>query len=518
MGVLAQQGGIAGIVEANGQPLPGVLVGAQLVTNNSSDPPPAVTTVRSDQNGSFLLAGLKPGKYILAILSPGWVTIKNSPTRSSAQDVEVEINNNTIESLKLNAVKGGVITGRVTTERGQPIIGVSVDLTPALGFNSNKMARSAIIDRLVSTKKYQTDDRGVYRIYGLLPGSYIVSVGSSGPGDNPFPLTYYPVGSANGEPVTIRPGEETSGIDLIISTDKTTYMIQGRLLDARTEKLMPDVPIKYVTRSSSGVMSTRLATHSDAYGVFMINGLEPGKYTIVIGKDQLSSYKSSPLDIEIIDRDITGLELKVRQSTSISGTVVIEGDNTGATNEVLSRLRLRAQLEENIGHFTTIQIKPDGSFEVVGLDPGRVRLALALQESSRGWWINGIEYRGEMMLNGILLQDEEQIAGVRVRLTRGSGQVKGRVVFPENLPLSNIRMSVVAQSTQPGLIGNARPGLVGSDGTFEIAGLAPGSYRLRLMAPSAPEQMRVILQRTSGTVAVNNNSIATVNLVIAPEK
>src|SRR5438105_14825088 len=64
----AQQGGISGVVTNNGEPLAGVLVGAQIRTDSSSDPTPEFITARSDQDGAFRLTGLKPGGYYLRAL------------------------------------------------------------------------------------------------------------------------------------------------------------------------------------------------------------------------------------------------------------------------------------------------------------------------------------------------------------------------------------------------------------------------------------------------------------------
>ncbi len=70
----AQQGAISGIVMNNGQPVAGVLIGAQIKTYSSSsfDPLPSITTARSDKDGAFRLTGLEPDTYLLMPLSPGW--------------------------------------------------------------------------------------------------------------------------------------------------------------------------------------------------------------------------------------------------------------------------------------------------------------------------------------------------------------------------------------------------------------------------------------------------------------
>src|SRR5262249_61173001 len=95
-----------------------------------------------------------------------------------------------VSNIALTLARGGVITGRVTNSDGRPVIAERISLA-IVGANGqvqpfNGSARSG----------YETDDRGVYRIYGLPAGPCLVSAGG---GDRPgvsrrirYPLTYYP--------------------------------------------------------------------------------------------------------------------------------------------------------------------------------------------------------------------------------------------------------------------------------------------------------------------------------------
>ena len=66
-----------------------------------------------------------------------------------------------------------------------------------------------------------TDDRGIYRLYGLLPGTYVVSTGGRGtfnaffdPYDTDAP-TYAPSSTRDtAAEITVRAGEEMSGVDI----------------------------------------------------------------------------------------------------------------------------------------------------------------------------------------------------------------------------------------------------------------------------------------------------------------
>src|SRR6185295_6017517 len=101
-----------------------------------------------------------------------------------------------VTKIDFALLRGGVITGRITDSEGHPLISerVSVvlkDSTPDSGGRAT----------MFEGPRNRTDDRGIYRIYGLGPGSYKVSVGQAasggavtvmGMGDSQYVKTFYP--------------------------------------------------------------------------------------------------------------------------------------------------------------------------------------------------------------------------------------------------------------------------------------------------------------------------------------
>src|SRR5262249_45619396 len=116
----------------------------------------------------------------------------------------------------LTLVKGGVITGRITNADGEPMEGTGVELLMVDGGGLSSWTSDYGEDGLGLT-----DDRGVYRIYGLPPGKYLVSVTDSPPPEYHSSSfrhgapTYYPsVNRAAAAEITVRAGEEVTGIDI----------------------------------------------------------------------------------------------------------------------------------------------------------------------------------------------------------------------------------------------------------------------------------------------------------------
>jgi len=108
----------------------------------------------------------------LAASAKAFVVAANDTFKEPGQTVNVA-EKESITKIDFALVRGGVITGRVTDLEGRPIIGEKVNVvakSAARDSGPNPMA-------FLPTRKNQTDDRGVYRIYGLSPavtGSVLV--------------------------------------------------------------------------------------------------------------------------------------------------------------------------------------------------------------------------------------------------------------------------------------------------------------------------------------------------------
>src|SRR5260370_8008852 len=73
-------------------------------------------------------------------------------------------------------MKGGGIAGTVISSAGEPVVGVRVRVFMVRDANGQPPKYGAF-----PSNERPTDDRGIYRIYGLRPGTYIASAGGPGP-------------------------------------------------------------------------------------------------------------------------------------------------------------------------------------------------------------------------------------------------------------------------------------------------------------------------------------------------
>jgi len=149
------------VVCDDGRPLPNANVIAAQTTNTG-----APRATRVDSEGRFAFEEIPAAVYVVFASAPGYIDstlTMGEPSQWPHHLVGTQI--------KITMIKGGVITGSLTNPRGEPMVGVPVNATRANG------PPAPFMGFLSGGGISESDDRGVYRIYGLPPGQYTVSAG-----------------------------------------------------------------------------------------------------------------------------------------------------------------------------------------------------------------------------------------------------------------------------------------------------------------------------------------------------
>ncbi|HEX5071142.1 MAG TPA: carboxypeptidase-like regulatory domain-containing protein [Vicinamibacterales bacterium] len=282
-------------------------------------------TVMTDASGAFSFPRLPAGNFTVQVSHSEYLAAAYGQTRYGGQGKFVTLTDGQQATLKMPLQRGGVITGMVIGPDGEPIRNAQVrtwrvDITT--GFR-----------RLQGLNGGQTDDRGVYRIFGLTPGEYFVSATpnsngllmsqtfsqseiieraiASGPVNPPsapgqpstvsvsipvqivptfnsiesaVPNTYLPTFSpsspipSGGTSVTVAAAEEKIGVDVRVQMTQATT-IRGTL----TTPLDPGVTLQLSLMSEDTSIDSpqTMTARTDANGTFMFRGVAPGNYTVL---------------------------------------------------------------------------------------------------------------------------------------------------------------------------------------------------------------------------------------------
>jgi protocatechuate 3,4-dioxygenase beta subunit len=388
----AALGSIKGrVVGESGEALAGVSVYAIPRAFNPAFRSPR--TAAADDEGNFTINGLEPGVYSIGANMPGYVADADPLTGRPFGPYR------TGDTATVRLVKGGVITGAVTDPQGEPLVAMSVR-----AYRVRDLDGRAAPTGFNFASEDKTDDRGVYRIYGLPPGAYVVvaggfsqwsfGFGSAYDADSP---TFYPSATRDtASEVSVRAGQETSGVD-VRYRDEQGHRVTGTI---EAGALVPEanssigVTLYYASTSinaGNAWMQTGASEHP-----FSLEGIADGDYDLQAsggGRDGLT-VSSAPQRIMVKGADVTGLRIRLTPLASISGSVVIEqaSDAARATpacksarasllpqETLVTALADRPHIKNQLPTRTPLarDASPDdaGAFTLRSLEAGRYRLA-----------------------------------------------------------------------------------------------------------------------------------------------
>lgn len=492
----------------------------------------APLTATTDADGRYQLTGVPAGRYRLAAYAPAYVVAGEARNPYEAGKTLTVAEGEAVENMDFALVRGGVITGKVVDADGRPVIEERVHLLRVRENDRQPQMRYPGSD----VPPVQTDDRGVYRFFGLDGGRYRVAAGTSSEDRMPmmsaaggrYPRTFHPdvVAEAEAKIIEVEASSVAEGVDITLARGAKGFAASGRVVDAETGKPVAGVMIGLglASRYGGGMNSGPVASNS--LGEFRVEGLAPNSYAAFVYNQPGSDSYSEPARFEITSGDVAGLEIKVQRGGSISGTTIVEGVKDLTILAHLTRIRIHAWAATNdpvamMGSNNTTTINPDGSFRITGLRPGKLGLNVSTWEAPKGFALQRIEYQGAG-IREVELHAGEHLTGVRVILAYGQGSIAGRVEVRGGALPPDARLSVHARREGQAPTAPAPPlaAEVDSRRQFLLEGLPPGNYKLMLNGwrPSANQAWRIPPVERTVTITGNIRQEAVLVIDLTPQE
>jgi hypothetical protein len=348
---------------------------------------PAIFVARTDAEGRYHVAGLAAGKYQISVTSKVHVLANLDYYLEPAKQITLD-DGEARENVDLALARGGVITGRVTNAEGKPLIEAGVRVFLVTQRDGQKEYRTFDSQ---NPQMSRTDDRGVYRIYRLPAGRYIVTAGgdsgqSGGPVRDSKP-TYF--GDATSQDkarvIEVKEGSETVDVDIRLGGARKTYEASGRLTEADTGKPIPQVhvwcsgEVREEGEQSRAPEGRSASAMTDSQGNFRLAGLIPGRYRASYSSPhEDNDYFSDQIEFEVVDDNVEGLEIKAKRGASLSGVAVIEGAADPklqsllfASNSFIVEVVQVTEYGRTQYGLPVRKIEPNGQFRFTGLSSGR---------------------------------------------------------------------------------------------------------------------------------------------------
>jgi len=507
--------GVSGRITIHGKGAAGIVVSIR--NSNFSRqlaPAPKATT---DQDGNYRITDIPAGNYQVSPLAPAYVAPDLFSPPAGGKTLLLGEGED-VQGIDFSLVRGGVITGKVTDADGQPVIEELLTIVPQEQANPRGQ-----MSPLSMAGGFQTDDRGIYRIYGIPAGRYKVSVGvaDDGRAENVRPVmykrTFYPDASdpVDAGVIEVTEGTETKNVDITVGRSLPSFAASGKVVDGETGQ--PVMGLRFGLRrivNEREAEFTNLFTASNSQGEFRLENVPPGKYMVFIYPQPGSEGRADAVPFEVIDQDVTGLLVKTLKGLTITGTVVLEGTYDKSVLAKLAQLRLQAYVRDETAYSGSWQDSPinaDGSFRIGGVGPGTANFSLRSQDRSplMAFAILRVERDGVVQPRGVEIKVGEQNNGVKIFVSYGTGSIRGEVKL-ENGPLPPGGHIVVLIKKVGDTESNTRPYNLDMRGHFLIEGVAAGSYELNVnanipgrRAPPTAKQLIDVSDGTSTEVVVS---------------
>lgn len=518
----AATGVIAGALSSAdlGQPVRKAQVRLQSAT------PRMTRTTTSDADGRYEFSSLPPGEYTLVASKPGFLDVVYGARRPGPTSPGVPIllvAGQKLTNVSLRLPRGSVITGLVIDEFGDP------------AFNTPVRAMRYIFEygrrSLTSGGNGVTDDRGVYRIAGLMPGEYLVSAvprdtvaqaaasaealrdrqaqiiaAAKKTGADPTVLVapppasptgyvpiYYPGTPSGATATTVRvgPSEEVGGIDIRLQVVQTAS-VAGAISSA--EGGLPTTRLQLIDASMPMSLVGIWFRDARPDGSFAFLGVVPGPYIVKAhgtpgGQPGMAGGEMwASVDVAVDARGAGSVAVRLQGGVTVSGSLALDNVPPPMNLERV-RVALLPVPSATDWEMAPFNMTPDagGKFTARNVLPGQYRVVVSGLPD--GWALASAVFDGKDAADYHLQIDgSRDYAGGDLKVTSRAGELAGAITTASGAPARDYTVILFPSDRGQWLPQSRRIHVVlaGPDGRYALRGLPPGEYRLAAVLDPEP--------------------------------
>jgi hypothetical protein len=468
---------------------------------------PARVSVMTRADGRFTFRNVDGGSHGVEAARPGYIPGAYGQRRPSGSSRSVNVDPADAVSITIALWRFAAITGTILDEAGEPVVGQEVRALRRVFAGARYHLREAGAG--------WTDDRGVYRIGALHPGTYLVipnitqraaaaslTESSAAPEgtvvvrvgsaihvidvDSPVPplqpdsdrLWIYPMlfysgapSAAEATPVVVGSGQEQANVDFRF-LPVPAARVSGRAFDA-----LPGahVTLRLFQAGASDVNDAVVAeAHSDASGVYLFPAVPPGAYLLKALSTTAEDNRWAEVGFSVGQRDLANLDFVLRPGLRIAGRVEAYAGPSFVARD------MHVAIDSADGTTLDVQptsVTPANRFTIDRLPAGQYFVRVG--RIPRGWMVRSITSDGRDVTDAALLlsADADVVVTLTNRLTEVHGTVRSAagapdpdaavVLFPADRDGWHDAGSLRVRSVRPD-----------RNGGFSVVGLPPGEYRI----------------------------------------
>ena len=503
---------------------------------------PRSRSMVTDDNGAFEFGSLPAGRYTITASKLPYVPMAYGAKRAGRAGTPISLGvGEAMRDLMIRLPKGAVVTGTIRDSQGEILPDITVSAAAVDQPGTQPGARPTLTS--------VTDDRGMYRIFGIPPGKYLIgatfrvtglgdtallstaevdrtfaelrrtaamSVATAVPTPSPqlqvvgFAPTFFPgtISTAESSVLTLVSGEQRTA-DFAIGP-APTGSIEGVIHTFDGSPLPPIIPDLVSVGPPLPLtfgMGPTLAQRPGPDGRFKFSGVLPGKYTVLARMQPgRGGGPANPLwglaDVELSGQDIVGLSITMQPGARLSGRVVFDAANGTATPDLAT---LRVALASgsagsssfffntgltSVAMFTaTGLVRADGTFEIAAIGPGAYTASAPVGSP---WTLRSATVNGRDILDTPLeVHPGETLSGAVLTFSDRRTELTGRLQTSGNLPAVDHFVVVFPADAALWRPGSRRTQFVrpATDGQFVFTGLPAGTYLIAALTDVEPEDL-----------------------------
>ena len=477
------------IVDLDGTPLARAVV---LVSG-----PNVSREVETDARGRYRIDRLSPGDYMVEARKRGFEARRYGQdrrlaARSSAISRRVAVRHGqNVDSIDVMIARAGVITGTIVDEFGEPMQDVLVSPLQLKVFAGHP--RWVVM----SPGTVRTDDRGQYRLFAMLPGSYVVkaAVGETLTATSGYLPLFHPG--------TLRPDEamptkvdfaaSTTGIDFVLRPT-ATHTVAGVVRDSTGKAPAHAAVTLDVSGRSGAAQADGAFVNASADGSFAFTSVGQGEYVVQARVSDAGGVATTRSDqfaasfVTVTAGDPPLLSMTLGPGATLAGRVRYEG-RPGVLPSVFSFAALSTDrdLAPPVGDgWNSITVEPpDDTFEFSNVF-GPTLFKDLFQESD--WYLKSVVLKGQEIVDTPFdFGTAGTFSDIEVVMSGLGASATGRVTDDRAAPVADYTVVVFSTFRDRWfpLSRWVKTGRPWANGTFDVKGLPPGDYWVAAIGPDS---------------------------------
>jgi len=467
----------------------------------------------TDAEGRYEFQNLPAGRYTISVNKAGYVGLDFGQRRPFEGGRPLDIADaQIVEGIDFALPRGSVIAGRITDDAGDPIVGAYVH---AMRYQYAPDGRRRLLPvESPSFLSNLTNDLGEFRLFGLMPGTYLVGAQpqnsrvvsltsntsqtggiSSIDTRDGFLQTYFPgtPNVAEAQPVLVNLSEEAQASFSLATGRMSKISGIARRSDGRAAAGM-SVDLRPSDAGGEGASGWGTSTVA-ADGSFSFANVPPGQYVLEFqprqqsidvntgtvmrqGSDANETREFARIPISLNGTDVTDLSIATRPGITVSGRVVMEQAKPRSAPSI--RVRIGAASADSDGQTRGFEFPP--VFTVAG-DKGLFQLRDVM-----GVILFRPIAASPLVLNAVTLNDEDitdkpydwvngDLAGVEIHIAE-QAQLNGTAKNASGDTVRDFRVALFPAKARPSMLTRrfVHTGSADPNGRFHLTGLPSGDY------------------------------------------